>query len=284
MTFKLWLSILLINDLVNGRQPIIYHYKFVVLLLPSLVFHIIAYRDTIFIQYGTLIINKEFVMCDPPHSVLHAVLVDMREYQFRPGELNQLAELYCDIWPEYPWFEYMKCNVCGRYYSQAEFESGNPLNPCNHWPASLERAWIPSEVEPYIASAINEEGFIGTLLVCPEHGIIGFSWGFLMSSEEVSKKVAHEFPFETPVFYYSELAVRNAFYCRGKGYGKLLVSHVVREAKKRFPNSPSVLRTNDLSVAYKLFMRAGYEQLPHTDVNANRVVMLADSCSRLHTI
>lgn len=216
-------------------------------------------------------------MNDGSHNV---ILVEMGDYlQLNPQVVYPLATLYCGIWPDAPWHEYMKCSGCGRYYSQAQYHAEG-ISTCSYCYLPLRAAWIASEVVENIRAEMQLSGFIGYLLINPTEGPVGFTWGFLRNTGDLSRLSQHINAGE--VWYYCELAVKNDARYRNKGLGSMLVRNAVREARNRFADYPTLLRTHELGPAFDLFKRAGYRCFEHEpDINPNRVLMMADSCSKL---
>lgn len=215
-----------------------------------------------------------------PHR--HVVLVEMQGYlQENPDTLLQLARVYCDIWPEPPWNEYMKCCPCGLYFSKVQYHVQG-ITVCPHCGKVLTRAWVPAEVVEFIPEDMEIPGFIGYLLVDPSCGVIGFTWGFLLDVDTLERKLSHDFNGFGEVWYYAELGVKNSPMYRGKGLGKLLVGNIVDEVRRRYPDHPTVLRTHKDAAAFILFHRAGYNQIRHTDPNPGRVLMVCPTCRQLN--
>lgn len=112
--------------------------------------------------------------------------------------LRKIAELYCQIWKESPWYE--------------DF-------------------WKPEEVMADIKKELLKgasKGFIAT----KDGEVVGFTWGYEVTKEdlrEISKSnlLDYLFDVEGTYFYVDELGVDIAF--RGRGLGELLSRSLIKD-------------------------------------------------------
>ncbi len=147
--------------------------------------------------------------------------------------LEDCARLYCEIWKEPPWNE--------------DF-------------------WKEDEALRDIEEQSSQSGFEMVLAVEGNH-VIGFSWGYLVSREDlrkISSSSGLDYLFEksNDIFYIDELAV--AKMARGRKIGQGLSREIIESF--RLIGGIAVLRTDESALpARNLYKSLGFEELPVRD-------------------
>lgn len=144
--------------------------------------------------------------------------------------ISELSGIYPEPWKEKPWNEFFTIK----------------------------------EANEIIREAFNQKGFIGFIAKNDEGQIVGFTWGYLMSSVELSvyagwnKEMVYD-----KVFYLAELGVLKEF--RGEGIGLTLSKKLMGKVSDRV-----VLRTDDVAkTAIVLYRKLGF--VPLVDSNGEQL-------------
>jgi ribosomal protein S18 acetylase RimI-like enzyme len=155
-------------------------------------------------------------------------------------DLSKLAELYCQIWKEPPWYE--------------DF-------------------WTPAKALEDLSSQMAKANAIGYLAIDDyiqgKIGILGFSWGYQVTKREMQDISGGEgldflFSENRNIFYVDELGVSSN--SRRKGVGKWLTIKVLSDAQSK-GNSIAILRTEkEAYAARRLYGKIGFRDLLIKDV------------------
>lgn len=146
------------------------------------------------------------------------------------GALEKCAELYCAIWREPPWNE--------------EF-------------------WKPEDVLQDLAKELAEP-FAQIVLASTEKEVIGFTWGYRVSKEEMAEisgnnQLDYLFTRNAWIFYVDELGVESNF--RQRGIGEKLSRELLCLARKDGANL-ALLRTDVLAKSARiLYEKLGFQEL-----------------------
>ncbi|MCK4635885.1 MAG: GNAT family N-acetyltransferase [Candidatus Moranbacteria bacterium] len=137
--------------------------------------------------------------------------------------IDDLAYVYPEPWKEEPWNEFFT------------FE----------------------EVEEIIRKAFERRGFMGFVSQNNERQVVGFTWGYLMSSKSIADYAGwnNRVNFSGDVFYLAEIGVLKDF--RGEGIGFQLSKKLSEKATK-----PVILRTDSCAQsAISLYKKLGFTPL-----------------------
>jgi len=154
--------------------------------------------------------------------------------------IKKCAHLYCEIWREPPW---------------------------------CENFWVPEQVVEDIVSQINKSDskfFLACSPAFPHPEVIGFTWGYRVTVEEMQKICASDqlnilFSDGKAVFYIDELGV--ALNYRKKGVGKKL-SILLLNSLNPGKIHRVTLRTDIAAVAARtLYTKIGFKELSTRDAN-----------------
>ncbi|PID52115.1 MAG: hypothetical protein CR972_03765 [Candidatus Moraniibacteriota bacterium] len=145
--------------------------------------------------------------------------------------LESCAKLYCDIWREPPWNEDF-------------WKEENVL-------IDMEKQLQKDDARAYFA-------------LCDEK-VVGFTWGYIVSPNEMNVISNTDFWSGEDLFYIDELAVKKGF--RSKGLGKQLTLQIISGLKHN-----AVLRTDQKAqAAREVYRNCGFSELPVIDgVHASR--------------
>ncbi len=221
------------------------------------------------------------------HFGLHELLGDH-------SLVMDLARFYCSIWSDDPHFgEYKKCPTCDKYYSKEDVEIKG-VNNCSgvdtpHATTDLVIAWVPEVVadEELLGNANKYgEDFHGVYAIDTSTGkIIGFTWGWLESAEDIKTKWGPEISDSlgnSDATYYSEIAVDADEKYRSKKIGKALCHKLVTWLSISYPDTPSFLRTHQKSHARTMFQNVGYSYFAEDPQHGDgRIMMKTNKGSEL---
>ena len=152
----------------------------------------------------------------------------------KQGEISQAADLYCNVWREWPW---------------------------------LENNWTRNTIIQEIIDVAQEDDAICFFSKLYQE-LVGFSWGYFVSKEKLRKIsgdmcLDYIFGDNDKIFYVSELGVKMAHRCCGVGAditGKLM------ESAGRKGATVFVLRTDIKALpARSLYAKLGFIELPVSD-------------------
>ncbi len=201
--------------------------------------------------------------------------------------MNELAEMYCDIWRYDENFqEYRQCPQTKKYYSYEYVEEqGKTVCNCCNPAQSLVEAWDPNEVAEYIWGEMNSKGFSGFISITESGEIIGFGWAKLMPLAKVSQNWGSEVVAKltaptSEVLYFAEVAVKREY--RSKDYGNRLVRLVIEKSQRDNPaNLTSLLRTHGSSRAFTVFGNAGYRKFSDDTMYGDGRVLMSSTVGAL---
>lgn len=131
-----------------------------------------------------------------------------------------------------------------------------------------EENWTMETVLSDIREQAQRSGFCGWVAKTAEDEIIGFTWGYLVSREEMrgvagNQKLDFLFDGHGKIFYVDELGVGSAY--RGRGWGRKLSQDLLVGARAAGAKSV-VLRTDrKATAARELYLRLGFQDLQIED-------------------
>jgi ribosomal protein S18 acetylase RimI-like enzyme len=181
-----------------------------------------------------------------------------------PRHLQQLCELYCEVFGLDPFFrEYRRCSKCGNQYSFDEvLKQSTEHCTCG---GELCPVWFSTAVAVDLIDVSKHHSFSGAIYLNDNGDILGFSWGRLYSREETltrwvrTEEVLNALSPDPYIFHLHELAVAPS--ARGKGIGKKLALKVLTKPYLSYPNVPATLSTHQDSPAVKLYESIGFATL-----------------------
>jgi len=152
------------------------------------------------------------------------------------SDLEALAKLYCKIWKDPPWNE--------------DF-------------------WKPEEVVRDIKTQLTKPNAIFLIATNGTDEVIGFTWGYQVSIEELSEisgvlvEVWQKVVGNEKVFYIDEFGTEKSY--RGQGIGTK-IAHELLEQLSRTDIKLATLRTDKLALpARTIYARIGFQELDIQD-------------------
>ncbi len=181
--------------------------------------------------------------------------------------LNDLTELYCQLWEYDPNFgEYLKCPICNKYYSHEWYLLNKTVikSPCCN--SELIPAWPRSTTRQMILQQSMDSTFVGFILI-DDNLVQGFSWGMVFWNYEMDNRFGQGTYSQIfsankdalGCFYLKELGVSRLV--QGNGYGKGLVKAVFSETKRLYPSYTSALTTHPLSKSVGIYTKIGFRYI-----------------------
>jgi ribosomal protein S18 acetylase RimI-like enzyme len=188
----------------------------------------------------------------------------------------------------------MICPNHKKYFNWKQVEEEG-ITHCPDCKAKLEKAWNSNEVEEEILKVANSSGFYGFLVMDDKNKIQGFAWAEIMNIQEVLFKWGKEIHSELSdlissagssdnngeIIYFDELGLSRKY--RNKGLGKVLVKRTCQSFSKKFPNTPSFLRTHKNSPAIHIYQKLGYDIVcDDTEFGDGRVILYTPKSKQLN--
>jgi ribosomal protein S18 acetylase RimI-like enzyme len=150
--------------------------------------------------------------------------------------LRETARLYCDIWKEPPW---------------------------------CEDFWKIEDVMQDIENQSRKKNAILLVALDDQENVIGFTWGYQINSDELSKISGHNYEFwdnitgKDGIFYVDEFGVRSDW--RGNGVGQNLAVELINKIP-RSEIKVATLRTDvGAKPARTVYEKIGFRELPIRD-------------------
>lgn len=170
-------------------------------------------------------------------------------------EINQIADLYANVFAGPPWNEATKCPLGTSYYG-SETQAGSPCPDCQE---PLLEYYPKDETIISILEELSMSNPVG-LLAYVNNELAGFSWGYQTTPEGVAtskwktpqmqqdvQDLLSRYGVEDTLFYGSETGVDPQY--RGRGIGKKLVrarfNEILRSGERY-----ALVRTNINSPMY----------------------------------
>ncbi len=199
----------------------------------------------------------------------------------KDSDVEQVAELYANVFATPPWNEYTRCPSCLKFFG-LETQHGDSCKICE---SCLELAYPTEKVIEVVKKEVARPD--GTCFILKDgFEIIGFTWGYSYSSpEEFSQDKYRTARMQTGIaellrqnsitgkfFYYSECGVRETR--RGEGNSNRLAEALFTEAIRK--KLPIVMRTNWQSPMTAVAERFGMKQImglePQIDRTAKQIL------------
>lgn len=184
--------------------------------------------------------------------------------------LESIAGLYVNVFAAPPWNEFVQCRVCG-VFEGMEKSVGDSCK-CG---GTLTEAYPLDKTVDYILSEAKKPNF-RLALVTSDCGIVGFSWSYLTSIDELVEKkwsidenrngmvdvLRRSFVSDSCFRYFSECGVNSNL--RGLGLANKLTEAVTGP-------EDTVYRTNCFSPMMAVAQKIGYKQIMGPEVLIDRV-------------
>ena len=175
----------------------------------------------------------------------------------------QTAQLFAEVFSGHPWYERMKCSECDSYFKDAHPE-GTICADC--------KQGLITPAYPIDKTTL----MINDIFLKPNHrmfliengGIVGFAWGYTRSAEETVNRFgphAEEALNQirslsnnsSLIFTAAEIGIRENM--RGKGYGKLLLTKLLEQA--RVIQAPVTIWTRSDTILAPICLKMGFTQI-----------------------